>query len=135
MLAHFHHQFKLAAPLLGPLSILVFLGSLGIVLSTRQVGDGLDELTATLAAPHYALNGWLAGNWIVIASIALVATTAMAIGVLRHLHAHKKRMTHLERIAFWSGVVNVPMAYLLAPAVFSWPLTLIFGLALIARTL
>jgi hypothetical protein len=132
MTSRLHHQFKLAAPILGPLSILVFLCSLGIVLSTRQVSDGLDELTATLTGPQSAASTWLAGNWIFIAGIALVATTTLAIGALRHLHAHKKRMAHLERIAFWSGVVTVPMAYLLAPAVISLPLVVIFGVAAIA---
>jgi hypothetical protein len=134
MLARFQHQFKLVAPLLGPLSILVFLGSLGFIWSTRQMGDGLDALTATLAVPQWSVSAWLESHWIVVAAIALIATTIMASSVLRHLHTHKKRMTHIERIALWSGIVTVPMAYLIAPNIFGLPLAIIFGLALIART-
>jgi hypothetical protein len=131
MISRLHHQFKLAAPILGPLSILVFALSLWSVLATKQVGDGIDELTANLAVPKQVMDAWIAGHWIPIAGIALLVTTIMAMSALQRIHG-RRRLIHVERIAFWSGVLVVPMAYLVAPAVISLPLVLIFGFAALA---
>lgn len=134
MLARLQHQFKLAAPILGPLSILVFAVSFWNILATKQIGDGVDELTATLAIPKHAMDVWVAGHWIAIAGAALLVTTMMAVSALQRIH-RRYRPTYLERIAFWSGVIVVPMAYLVAPAIISLPLVVIFGLSVIAHQL
>lgn len=134
MLSRLHHQFKLAAPLLGPLSILVFVFSWWEVATTKQVADGVDELTATLAGPMQFFNEFAARSTLWLAGIALVVT-AMLAGcatwrLSRHGHA-RKRASRIEHLAFWVGVFVVPLAYIVAPAIIGVPLLLIFCFAMI----
>lgn len=132
MISRLHHQFKLAAPILGPLSILVFVVSFWNILATKQVGDGVDELTATLAGPMHVLDGFATQGALWFAGIALIATAVLAWQITRrisHPHGRKYTASPLERIAFWSGVIVVPMAYLVAPAIGGLSLIIIFGIS------